>query len=1021
MATANWLQGVSNSWTAAGAWSDGAVPTIGDDVTIAVAPTSAGSPYEITLEGSGSANSVVLDQAEAALVIGFNEGFLSQDGDLTVATDFDLQAGTLALTGGTLTGGTYVASGGTLALSSEFPQGPSNEISGVTWDGSMNLASSVGQSLLLSDVSFNGVNGTGPGALVAAAGMTLGLAANNVLSNVDVTLGSGDFVEVYGSAVWGLAANASIGLSGAQSTATLEGTIFNAGSISVSGSLADLTLTNGGIINGGTLSIGAGATLTLAGETLDNVGVVTVASGGAFVISYNSDINAAEFSGFQVSNGASVTVTQGGTITNLGTFAIGAGGSLPSLVLAADGVLEGGTITTSSGLVCDGGTLSGVTFAGPLTLGYAQEAEIVNGLTLVSASGSGPGSIALTGIGADLLFVDAETLSNATISIGNASTYASVLTAEADLSLASSVLIQQTGANAQFDSSPTGTLSNAGTIVAAQSGGTLTLAGYNAGFNETVAGNFNNTGVIEVSNGETLNLNLAILTNTGTIEISNAVLEVSNLTAAELAGITLANSALIVTGELNATGATLDIGAGGTLPAIRLNGGITGGTLHDAGGGLQVFGTATLSGVTFEGELEINRPLAYLNIQDGLTVTNLAGTQNGTIALTGAGSTLNWDSTQAFDNATLLIGANPGLGAPTLANGYGSMTLGSHLIVDQTGTAAAIGNDTVASYVSGATINATAKAGEFVVSAGSFTTTGAINIGNTETFTSNGTSFTNAGTIAIASGGNFVDDDANFTNTGRIVVGAGSTFTLDLNSYFATPSLQAQSFINSGSMVLKGGSVSEPLQGVYPSVPFLDAAGAQISGFGTVASAVVNNGVIAAAGGTLTLSQAASGTGTLQVDAGATLKLSAVSHGETVRFSGANGVLGLAPVSFLGTIAGFAAGDTIDMSGVHAISASFSGRSILVTVSPGHTFRLFTTSALTGSLTVTAGTHNDTLITFATTAHAGAPPVPAGIADPPPDTRLGHTEPSQSSVFGEHHDRIWAGQPMMPNHSFHVV
>jgi hypothetical protein len=107
------------------------------------------------------------------------------------------------------------------------------------------------------------------------------------------------------------------------------------------------------------------------------------------------------------------------------------------------------------------------------------------------------------------------------------------------------------------------------------------------------------------------------------------------------------------------------------------------------------------------------------------------------------------------------------------------------------------------------------------------------------------------------------------------------------------------------------------------------------------------------------------GTGTLQVDAGATLQLAGVGAGGIADFSGTGGMLALSPMSFLGAIGGFASGDTIDLANTAASSAQFSGDSILVTLTAGGTITLDTTSALTGTLTVTAGTNADSLITYA--------------------------------------------------------
>ena len=75
------------------------------------------------------------------------------------------------------------------------------------------------------------------------------------------------------------------------------------------------------------------------------------------------------------------------------------------------------------------------------------------------------------------------------------------------------------------------------------------------------------------------------------------------------------------------------------------------------------------------------------------------------------------------------------------------------------------------------------------------------------------------------------------------------------------------------------------------------------------------------AGGAIRVTCALTGTGTVQVDAGAVLNLTSVSSGQTATFSGSGGILGLAPPSFLGAIGGFAVGDTLDLANTAAKSA----------------------------------------------------------------------------------------------------
>ena len=93
--------------------------------------------------------------------------------------------------------------------------------------------------------------------------------------------------------------------------------------------------------------------------------------------------------------------------------------------LTLEGKISGGTIDSTAGtLNFLNGTLSGVTFDGPLNLTSEQQAvHLANGTTVVGSSGSGPGVINATGSFTQLFFDNTETVSNETINLGgNSST-----------------------------------------------------------------------------------------------------------------------------------------------------------------------------------------------------------------------------------------------------------------------------------------------------------------------------------------------------------------------------------------------------------------------------------------------------------------------------------------------------------------------------------------------------------------------------------------------------------------------
>jgi hypothetical protein len=92
----------------------------------------------------------------------------------------------------------------------------------------------------------------------------------------------------------------------------------------------------------------------------------------------------------------------------------------------------------------------------------------------------------------------------------------------------------------------------------------------------------------------------------------------------------------------------------------------------------------------------------------------------------------------------------------------------------------------------------------------------------------------------------------------------------------------------------------------------------------TVASAIVNSGVLWANGSTLTVQGAVSGNGSATIDGTATLDLEASATVNVVFGSGA-GTLKLGDsFHFNGTITGFGVSDTIDLADVGSATASMS-------------------------------------------------------------------------------------------------
>jgi hypothetical protein len=133
-------------------------------------------------------------------------------------------------------------------------------------------------------------------------------------------------------------------------------------------------------------------------------------------------------------------------------------------------------------------------------------------------------------------------------------------------------------------------------------------------------------------------------------------------------------------------------------------------------------------------------------------------------------------------------------------------------------------------------------------------------------------------------------------NSGVMFVNAGGVFA-DPNS-----------FTSNGALKMAGGTIDTP-------TVTLEAAGT-LTGKGTVAGSIVNNGYLEATDGLLVVTGAISGNGLTKIGANATLELGSGSP-DAVFFNGTSATLRLdTPAAFKGTIVGFDALDKIDLRGI---------------------------------------------------------------------------------------------------------
>ncbi len=894
-------------------------------------------------------------------------------------TDVLLEAGTLALQS-TLTG-TVTQTGGAFDVSAVgYPFGPSGTMQGVTWQGDLAPdfvginAEGPGVLYVTDSLTLTDAAGTGPGTLTLdQADTSIVFEGTQTLDNATVYL---DAAALQNDGTLTLGSHLLLDAT-ADAIIGAGGLIINDGTISTVGttllSIEDSGYSNGNtqtftnqgqiivnadgilqtldvdFVNDGTVTIAAGGVLQTPGVGFVNDGTVTVAAGGQLILqpaggtlqndgsllddgtlTLDGTLTTATLQALNVTYGAAAVLQLPavGTLVNTGAdLVLGAGGVAPGLSLL--GEILGGTITLANANTLNIGTglLDGVTVNGPLSV--SGSSSILSIATSLQLDG---GTLSVTGAHAAAIFDGSQTFADATILLGSSA--GDTLAADGGiLTLAATTQIRL----ARGESADIGGAVPNGKIVIDGSVSVANDAHLELGQNgSTVI----NDGDISISGNSSLFLQSGFV-NRGAVSVQYSTLVLGNVNPAVLANITLLDSNVELVGTLTSTGTTLDVGAGTKLGTVlaTFSAAIVGGTIHDTGSGLAFLTSnygqpQTLRDVTYQGVLSIGVANAYVLLDD-VTLQGLNGSGPGSIVLSGAGADLQLAHGTTLDNATVDISNG------ALIDGAG--VLGAHLIIDQTGASATIGQSSV--LISKGTINLGFAGGN--MSLGGF-------------------DFHNEGTIDVSNGSTMTSAADVFFNTGVVELNAGTSMVLNLSFYYQFPPALLSSFENGGHLDLSGATITEqPIAGL-PAVPLLNDSGAFIAGHGTISTELLNFGTVIAKSGALILTDEINGAGTLEVGGGATLSLLGyVAAGETASFTGTTGVLGLSAPLFLGEIGKFVAGDTIDLLQSAATAASFVSDSILVTLSAGGTLALTTTSALTGALTVTSDGHGGSLIDFA--------------------------------------------------------
>jgi hypothetical protein len=708
-----------------------------------------------------------------------------------------------------------------------------------------------------------------------------------------------------------------------------------------------------GSITGGTVTISGTLELQgndfLKGGVLNNTGHITVTGTGNALDGETVTANHA----LEIMSGAALLLDQGTNVANSGgTITIDDGATL---------TLNGATITggavndgTANGtVVTDGGTVFGdIEIVGASTIenaglnngGVTIESGVI--LTLDNDKVTGT-TFTDTASGAIIRIDDGTTLTLSGVTInGGAVNDGTVVGGPKG----STGRIDVTG-DSQIDS---GANLNNG-YVKIESGVKLTLDDVAVnGTNIEVDGENTPIGQLIVQNDATITNGQVTIDASDEMVLNNATINGGTVTGAGIVhiignseidgGATLSNSAVTVDAELTLDSVTVS----GTI--ITDNAGVELDDTVTLEGGATIEGGEALGPITNNGMLEVAGSATLLND----TLTNASG---GIIQvdddqmLTLSGTEIIGGTIDAFGESGGIIhvtGASEIDGGATLNNG--AVTVDANLTLDDvtvSGTIitdnAGVELDDTVTLEGGAIIQGGEALGPITNNgmlevAGSATllndaltdaSGGIIQVDDAQTLTLSGTEIIGgtindfsgeAGGKIEVTGASEIDGGATL-NGGAVTVESGVTLTLD-------------------NVTATGTNFTDTASGAIIQVD--DATKLTLSGV-TINGGTVNDGTADGPGGIIdvtgssTIENANLNNGNVKIENGAILTLvDDTVSGTTISFTGTGETLKLdKATSFGGTIAGIAAGDTIDLTTTKVTAATFDGSSLTVTESTG--------------------------------------------------------------------------------------
>jgi hypothetical protein len=711
----------------------------------------------------------------------------------------------------------------------------------------------------------------------------------------------------------------SLGVNNNQSLTTL-GNVSNNGNLGLNsvGNTTDLRIGSTTTFSGtGTLTLSNHAQNRIIGNSGSTTEVLTNASGhtiqGAGQLGVNQMglsnqglvvANQSNALTIDLSDGAGITRTNtgtlraaGGQLTITGSNLNNAGGVIDAVgtnVVINASTITNGTLQSSGGgkiLVQGSSNLSNVSNSGQTEIANAQAGVLTGTFTntgnLQMASAGNQTDLRLNG---DVTLAGAGTLTMSNNAqnriIGNSGATTEVLTNASGHTIqgAGQLGANQLGLNNQglilanglaglvIDVSPTG-MTNSGTLRA----GTGVLTIQNSTVTNTPSGVLDAAGNDIIVSGSTIN---GTVQGSGGNKIffqnSSNLVDVTNSTQLEIAN---AQTGLL-TGTFTNSG-NLQLASVGNQTNLRLNGDVTltgPGTLTMSNNiQNQVFGH---SGSTTE---ILTNALGHTIQGAGQLGANQMGLDNqGLILATGS--------------AGLVIDVSPAgmTNSGTLRAGTGVLTIQNSTVTSTpSGVLDAVGNDII---VTGSTINGTVQGSGgnkiFLENSSNLldvTNSTLLEIANAQTGLLTGT-FTNSGNLQLASVGN----QTNLRLNGDVTLTGPGTLTMSnniQNRILGNSGATTEVLTNAASHTIQGsGKVGAGQTGLINQGLILANQSTALTVDTSVAGGgLINNGTMRAQNGTLTINDALTGSGTLQVEPASVMNLANVANAQGRLVMGAAG------------------------------------------------------------------------------------------------------------------------------------